>query len=163
MIFEKIAAFSSTRKTKDILALVGVSASVWYHFLNVDSSAKIKPKNLDIIYAFFGEKRDEYYEKRVWRSSKRMDIVGDFLRLKRQECGMKIEDVARKLKCSDRQVQNIESKGVQNQYIGIYNSLKELYALSYDEKFELDTLIGMQTKIQHRIQNLQKKCQKKIS
>lgn len=125
------------------------------------SERRFFKNTLDKIYKFFNEKPDEYYEKRLRKIVKSENIIGCFLKFKRMEKNFSIEQMSKALKCSERQIANIEKNGVKNQYLDIISGMRDLYEMSYDEKFELDTLIGATRKIENRINILNEKLEKR--
>lgn len=138
-----------------------MASSTYYDFVNETSERKFSKNTLDKIYKFFDEKSDEYYENRLKKVVKSENIIGNFLKLKRLERNLSIDQVAKYLKCGKRQIANIEKDGVKNQYLDIICGMKDLYKMSYDEKFELDTLIGVTRKIENRINILNEKIEKR--
>lgn len=161
MILEKIHTYLETHSVQDLLNAVWVASSTYYDFVNETSERKFSKNTLDKIYKFFDEKPDKYYEKRLRKIAKSENIIGCFLKFKRMEKNFSIEQISKALKCSERQIANIEKDGVKNQYLDIICGMKDLYKMSYDEKFELDTLIGVTRKIENRINILNEKLEKR--
>lgn len=161
MILEKIHTYLKNHSVQDLLNAVWVASSTYYDFVNETSDRTFSKNILDKFYKFFDEKPDEYYEKRLRKIVKSENIISCFLKFKRMEKNFSIEQVSKALKCSGRQIANIEKNGVKNQYLDIICGMKDLYEMSYDEKFELDTLIGASRKVENRINILNEKLEKR--
>lgn len=67
---------------------------------------------LDKFYKFFNETPDEYYEKRLKRIIKSENIFGAFFREQREKYNLDLQQIAKEIKMSIRQLQNIETNGV---------------------------------------------------
>lgn len=158
-ILWKIHTYVEKYWVQRLLGNLWVGVKTYYDFINTESQRKFSKNILNKFYSFFNEKPWEYYARRVSQSTRSANLVWEFLKLKREEQNLTIVQVAKNLKCSERQVWNIEKNGVKNQYLDIICGMKDLYAMTYDEKFELDTLIAMSAKIQNRIKILNEKIQ----
>ncbi len=111
-IFDKIHTFVSQNGIQDLLSAIWIGSKTYYDFININNTRKFSKNILDKFYKFFNETPDEYYEKRLKRIIKSENIFGAFFREQREKYNLDLQQIAKEIKMSIRQLQNIETNGV---------------------------------------------------
>lgn len=119
----------------DLSRQTGVSRSALRSLKNLKKS-KYRKQTLDVLYDFFGIDRDSFYKENMKkRHPPTFTVIGNIMRLKRLEQHWSIEDVAKIIKWSPREMYRIEAGDSLPSYRSRYmTELLELYEFTEEEK-----------------------------
>lgn len=108
---QAIDAIKNAEKKNDlkyIAKLMNLEYGFLWSFKN-KKNKKYRVKYVDIIYDYFGLKKDKrYYRNRKMRNKKTYSIIGTILRLWRIRKWLSLDDVCKKIQWDKRQLQRIE-------------------------------------------------------
>lgn len=96
----------------------------------------MRKSTLDELYKYFRLKPDEFYYQRIKKTENSSDaILGELFRIKRIRLGFSVEDVAERIKWTDREIRRIENGDVLPYESSWYTSkLLEFYQFSQEEE-----------------------------
>lgn len=119
----------------DLSRQTGVSRSALRSLKNLKKS-KYRKQTLDVLYDFFDIDRDEFYKENMKkRHPPTFTVIGNIMRLKRLEQHWSIEEVAKIIKWSPRELYRIEAWDSLPSYRSRYmTELLELYEFTEEEK-----------------------------
>lgn len=119
----------------DLSRQTGVSRSALRSLKNLKKT-KYRKQTLDVLYDFFDIDRDEFYKDNMKkRHPPTFTVIGNIMRLKRLEQHWSIEEVAKIIKWSPRELYRIEAWDSLPSYRSWYmTELLELYEFTEEEK-----------------------------
>lgn len=132
MLQEKIKEYIEKNSVRELQKKVWVGANVIYAILNSENRKYFK-ESLDKLYKFFDLAEDLFFKKNIILP-KRKNPLWKLLYLKRLKLGLSENEVAKKLKCSLRQLKRIELGDLKNYDSYFVKEILKLYNFSEVEK-----------------------------